>query len=1437
MESTIHSQLHIPRLHFTKTISTYEPSSSTSILQAGPSRLHDKPRLSLTNSNHLSTIESDDGDSDQTATPRVTAASTIRMLGSTGITPAASDAARLRAMVAGRPLGSGLKSFVSNNTPASRSMTPTATNIGRGDMNDSSGKEDESYSEQDSEVDTPFHMSAARESMKKLFDKAMAEPIGSPKRIRRRRSSSIDYGEVDPSPRAETQEPTVRTKRKSASDEEGEHSFKLLKRGEATHRSSVAPFDFIRERLAGLRQPKEQASDTYSVGEGTNDTAAILRDIRRAAPPEATSTPLQSLRMSSATQFQFQSNLLEQDSEMHRAFAGMDSYYVAEGTSHQQPFPAQEIETQSVPVPVHPEATPILDVQSEQSEQSLDVDKTPAASELPKRQRRESKLPIPRRTSISSIGSIDSSFDDTERLKERERDWNRPRPKTAQPGTPESKFTHLHGRLSRGSSPMHVATLTRRTSTASLRSEASSRDGSVISQSDFEERQREVERERNFERERQWNRPKPKTSSPNLGHLRSSSERVRTYSPTSRPGSAQSFYSPDQFRTRTRRLSSTSSRASSPTGSRNGDDDPVVGWEKVKERERNWGAPNPIWTYQPPPSRSSTPSPPPGASPSPLRHNHIHTRSNSDHRSTESPLRPGLSKTSPSPRTSSTLPRARTISSPSPRPNSYHGTRASPHTRRSPGNNALSRPTSQIISRTAASLQEESDTEEPPDRFGPSPTRQKDRPSSQLSHTSRSTMIPVKSPKTNAAKAERDSESPPLPKLKIPLKSSLHPRTARSPVPHDRTRLSACDDSSAPQRASSIQPLSPVPDDENPLLETTTPLNSPPNPEPQPLPPELGTTPPSSPPPPVSAPIESKSSQQQLVSPQANRTVLSPLPSPPLEPSDYDHFSSVLQTPPRNPANLSSPEFETPEVPKGLPALPGPPTSSDEEDSILGDHIPEDKTPNGFPGLDLNDLSSMKTPKPPGAWFATPTPAPVEKENAAHAIPATPTPVSDTIPEGESMITESDSLDRTPAPLQKRLENGLVTPAPSISKGTQLPVQTPALPGGWVPTPAPSARKSILKVRFENPPADSSSEVEMIDDSNFLAPGADMRKGKAVAIQEDSSMDISGISTIKEDDTIRAIHLTNGLAEEVKMPPKKNGSSSPTKKKSVDLKVVDHFGNPVREQERTPPPTPRSHETQRRKKKRGLQIVDAMGRVIDDEDLLEESQVQAELTMRSDDSMDSYVPPIGRNEALLRLRHGLAGLAQELDDIDRSSSKAPQQADQGKMNELNEASRAARKARESIVKDLNSAPQTREATSASSKVKAKGKADPHVRRRLFTFSLRALFFFIVLQIAVGIFMYRLSLSHAQELFFTTYYDPFFADIHLFIVKPYTLPASLSSQLSPWHSLLDTLWSTGWSAFIAELINYVLVLADMGRRFVWEMWGQDSVRSTITWPPT
>ncbi|KIJ67849.1 hypothetical protein HYDPIDRAFT_25315 [Hydnomerulius pinastri MD-312] len=220
--------------------------------------------------------------------------------------PADTPAARLRALLAREPRSP-------RNAPPIVSPAPP--------------------SEADSDFDPPRFgsstSSVARENLKDIFSRALREPGDTPQKGRPRRNS-IDTSQVEITPVVDRERVKHKGKRRSLSDEEAEKprsdsSFRL---------SQAATFDTLRARLMSSQsQLMDQNLPTTiynqseiplaSTASTTPDHPHVATMLSRQfnsspnTPPFATSTPQRSFQMPS--QLGFQSNLLEQDSEMQRA--------------------------------------------------------------------------------------------------------------------------------------------------------------------------------------------------------------------------------------------------------------------------------------------------------------------------------------------------------------------------------------------------------------------------------------------------------------------------------------------------------------------------------------------------------------------------------------------------------------------------------------------------------------------------------------------------------------------------------------------------------------------------------------------------------------------------------------------------------------------------------------------------------------------------------------------------------------------------------------------------------------------------------------------------------------------------------------------------------------------------------------------------------------
>lgn len=188
------------------------------------------------------------------------------------------------------------------------------------------------------------------------------------------------------------------------------------------------------------------------------------------------------------------------------------------------------------------------------------------------------------------------------------------------------------------------------------------------------------------------------------------------------------------------------------------------------------------------------------------------------------------------------------------------------------------------------------------------------------------------------------------------------------------------------------------------------------------------------------------------------KALASPPSPPPSDPSDSPaspkspHSTMpILATPPRRSSfNSTRIEFQTPSPPKGLPDLPGPPSSSSEDE----DGVEEAK--NAHTRL-VVDSMAMRTPRPPGAWSSTPVPS---QQNTR-----------ETLLRSQSVSSEQE-LNNT------QYNSGLATPVASLSKASPLPLVTPAPPGAWKNTPG--LKKSNQKVRFD--PQHLESEMSASED-------------------------------------------------------------------------------------------------------------------------------------------------------------------------------------------------------------------------------------------------------------------------------------------------------------------------------------------------------------------
>jgi serine/arginine repetitive matrix protein 2 len=363
-------------------------------------------------------------------------------------------------------------------------------------------------------------------------------------------------------------------------------------------------------------------------------------------------------------------------------------------------------------------------------------------------------------------------------------------------------------------------------------------------------------------------------------------------------------------------------------------------------------------------------------------------------------------------------------------------------------------------------------------------------------------------------------------------------------------------------------------------------------------------------------------------------------PSPPTSPRLDAAPSLELSTPPRRPSfNTSKVDFQTPSPPKGFPELPGPPS---EDDTGNVDTLLVSRKNEG-----LLNLTTAKTPRPPGAWAATPAPARSQ----------TPQPSTSSIRHSR---TRSNSL---PQPSFTEIQTSLATPTPHA--GT-LPARTPAPPGGWFSTPGSLRRKSLMKVRFESTPSDSTvsdADATVKDDKRVEAPLPEANwdvttqsQGASESMSEPSFNNVESSSPAptpsisasgdgqKEDDPAANPPVDPTNSTTLGSPSRRRLRRTPS------VRLVDEYGRAqedfpstpsrkdVREQSASlrmpgggPLKTPRNAS---------VRIVDAMGHE------LEEPSEQ-------NDSEDTVTETrYTRQEALERMKRAVADLREGLDSVD-----------------------------------------------------------------------------------------------------------------------------------------------------------------------------------------
>lgn len=375
--------------------------------------------------------------------------------------------------------------------------------------------------------------------------------------------------------------------------------------------------------------------------------------------------------------------------------------------------------------------------------------------------------------------------------------------------------------------------------------------------------------------------------------------------------------------------------------------------------------------------------------------------------------------------------------------------------------------------------------------------------------------------------------------------------------------------------------------------------------------------------------------------------------TPQIMPEDHtapkDSFANTSS--PSTPSRRSTPKsssrkFKTPSPPRSLPDLPTP-SSSDESEPKPWKLARTAASSKGH-----QDYANMATPKPPGGWLQTPGPSHVKQDQGGSGTSTTSPQVVDECPSDPATPARAASAAQqsktpkppggwlsTPAPAytsispQPEKAQGLLTPLPSLSKGTSIDLKTPAVPGGWGITP--TARKSILKVRFnpETPPNQNGSTWS--EQAHEELPAT----------------------------------VAHSILRKSRVPH------------TPSIRVVDAFG---REQESNMSTEADAHRTQQ-----ALRVVDAMGHEIQeiddmpvqDEKNLNQLSSRTELLSRIRRGLDDLV--IDLDDVNECVRTSLI-FAQALNFLCSNHDHVARAADQDRMAELNAISMQARRNRERL---------------------------------------------------------------------------------------------------------------------------------------------------------
>ena len=95
---------------------------------------------------------------------------------------------------------------------------------------------------------------------------------------------------------------------------------------------------------------------------------------------------------------------------------------------------------------------------------------------------------------------------------------------------------------------------------------------------------------------------------------------------------------------------------------------------------------------------------------------------------------------------------------------------------------------------------------------------------------------------------------------------------------------------------------------------------------------------------------------------------------------------------------------------------------------------------------------------------------------------------------------------------------------------------------------------------------------------------------------------------------------------------------------------------------------------------------------------------------------------------------------------------------------------------------------------------------------------------------------RASSIQAKRAFLTTYYDPFYLDLYLYVVKPNITQCAIPS--SPWTPSTSAADTSRILAYISNLWEFTLCMVTSWQTQAWDIWTANfPQQGTLAWPPT